>query len=395
MPSLSARTRAQEEPAAASATQVHVLATPQRPFTLYSGQRLKHAQIAYKTFGILNAARDNAILVFHALSGSAHLTGTDLDGPGTPFWTDECHEGWWDQMVGPGRAFDTNKYFVICANYLGSCYGSTGPASHNPETGRHFGASFPWLHIRDIVNSQVGILDALGIRTLHAVVGSSMGGFCALDFAVRFAPRVKHVIALATGLNATMLSRCLLFEQIMAIESDPAFLAGDYGLDAPPSTGLALARMISHKTFVSLDFMSTRARGAAVQQAPEIKSYRMAYPIESYILHQGRKFTTRFDANSYLRIIGAWQCFDMVRDFAVGDAADIFPRCQQQRWLVFSIDSDVCFYPGEQAELVDALKSARVPVRYITVHSEKGHDSFLLEPDLYAPHIVWELEARG
>lgn len=365
---------------------------PEDPFTFQNGGSAGDITVAYETYGRLNAAGDNAILIFHALSGSAHVAGKDPVGPGTELWTEECHEGWWDAFVGPGRAIDTNQYFVICANYIGGCYGSTGPSSINPETGKPWGSKFPYPTIGDIVDSQVRLLDRLGIRTLLAVVGASLGGFCVLDFAARYPLRVKCVVPIATGVRATVLTKALNFEQIYAIEEDRHFNGGDYYEGPRPNSGLTLARIISHKTFVSLSLMESRARKAIVQPEDYLSGYKLQHQLESYILHQGRKFVRRFDANSYLRIINAWQCFDLPRQLAKGNLQRALSRCVGQDWLLFSINSDSCFYPDEQSEIADALKASRIDYQHITVHSEKGHDSFLLEPELYAPYISYKLK---
>ena len=367
------------------------IATRENPFVLHDGSTLGPCTVAYETYGQLNAARDNAILVFHALSGSQHAAGHDPIGPGNEFWQDEAHQGWWDGFIGSGCAIDTERYFVICANYLGGCYGTTGPSTVDPATGDRYGSTFPWPSVSDIVDSQVRLLDKLGIRTLLATIGGSMGGFCTVDLAARYPDRVKVVIPIASGLRATVLSKVHNFEQIYAIQEDPDFQAGDYYDGPRPDRGLILARMIAHKTYVSLSVMEERARGEVLQPSDILSGYRLQHRIESYVLHQGRKFVRRFDANSYLRIVNAWQAYDLPRQQADGDAARALAPCHDQNWLVFSIDSDVSFYVDEQAEIAHALRANAIPFQYITVHSEKGHDSFLLEPDLYAPHIHFML----
>ncbi len=348
--------------------------------------------LAYETYGELNAARDNAVLVFHAMTGSQHAAGwcDSVEGVGER-WTDDCREGWWDGFIGPGKALDTRKHFVICANYLGGCYGSTGPASVNPATGRSYGSAFPRLALSDIVDSQMALIDSLGIECLHATVGASVGGMLALELATRYPDRVRTVIPISTGLAVTPLQRILNLEQAFAIESDPNFCAGDYYAGEPPNRGLALARMIAHKTFISLRMLSERARGEVVQGGAELTSYTVSSPEESYMLHAGRKFVRRFDANSYLRILEAWQRFDLLAGSGATDLGGLFERCRGQRFLTFSIDSDVSFYPEEQAEMVAVLKAAGVETVRMTVHSEKGHDSFLLEPELYTPMLQWAL----
>ena len=369
-------------------TQFVTIATPDVPFSLANGERLEHAELAYETYGELNGDGSNAILVFHALSGSQHAAGFTDSVPGIgERWTDECQAGWWDGFIGSGKAVDTDRFFVICANYLGGCYGSTGPASMNPETGKHHGAEFPRVSLVDIVRSQMALLDRLGIQKLHACVGASLGGLLSLLLATRFPDRVDIVVPFATGAEITPLQRLLNFEQIFAIESDPMFKGGGYSLNEPPNTGLAVARMIGHKTFVSLDAMQERANTEIIQRTDELPWYRLTNTLESYMLHQAQKFVTRFDANTYLRILNAWQNFNLLEGMPQMEISGLFKRCRKHRILVFTIDSDVCFYPDEQNHLVKLLKSADVDVTRITVHSDKGHDSFLLEPLLYQPYL--------
>jgi homoserine O-acetyltransferase len=362
------------------------------PFVTADGGVLPSVTIAYETYGKLNADRSNAILLFHALSGAQHAAGTNKSVPGTDDrWTEEMHTGWWDSFIGHGRALDTDKFFIICANYLGSCYGSTGPASTNPATGKPYGSSFPRVTVHDIVRSQLPILETHGIEKLHAVVGASLGGMCALDFAFHFPERVTNVIPIATGLRSHGLQQMHNLEQIIAITRDPAFGSGDYYGTTGPVHGLALARMISHKTFFYADAIEERAKVAIVQPETDIPWYRISSVLESYMLYQGQKFVRRFDANSYLRIIDAWQQFDLFKDAKSSGAHPLFSRCRDQQYLVFSIDSDCCFYPDYQSEICAELKKADVPHLRLTVHSEKGHDSFLLEPKLYTPHLAYAL----
>lgn len=368
--------------------------SPEDPLRLRDGGVLPGIRIAYECWGELNADRSNAILLFHALSGSHHAAGFNpaIEGVGD-LWQAEMHDGWWEDMIGSGKALDTGKYCIICANYLGGCYGSTGPASVNPQTGKPWGSAFPAVTTADQVEVFVRLLDHLGIETLHAVIGPSIGGMIALTFATRFPDRVRNVIAIAAGYKTTVLNRLILFEQILAIENDPYFNGGDYYGAKAPLYGLALARMISHKTFVHLDAIERRARQDVVQPDDVLAWYRVRDQFQSYMLHQGKKFVRRFDANTYLRIIDLWSRYDATHEGDAETPVDLFERSRLagQRWLVFSIDSDFCFYPEEQAELVKHLEEAKVDVMHITVHSDKGHDSFLLEPDLYTPHIKWLL----
>ena len=368
--------------------------SPVDPVRLRDGGHLPGVTLAYETWGELNPEHSNAVMIFHALSGSHHAMGLNRSIPGVGgLWQPEMHDGWWETMIGPGKAIDTDRYFVICANYLGGCYGSSGPASENPLTGKPWGSTFPAVSAADQVEVFIQLLDHLGIDALQAVVGPSVGGLIALTFATRFAARVRNVVVIASGFKTTVLNRLILFEQILAIENDPHFNGGDYYEGAAPLYGLVLARMISHKTFVHLDSIERRARQDVVQPDDVLAWYRVRDQFQSYMLHQGKKFVRRFDANTYLRIIDMWSRYDATQEGDAETPADLFERARLagQRWLVFSIDSDFCFYPEEQAELVKHLEEAKVDVMHIIVHSDKGHDSFLLEPDLYTPHLSWVL----
>jgi homoserine O-acetyltransferase len=363
---------------------------PLGDLTLRDGGRIPSAQLAYATWGELNEDKSNAILLFHALSGTHHASGHHPEPPeGCHYWTEELHDGWWNEMVGPGKAIDTDRFFVICSNYLGGCYGSSGPATINPETGKPFGSTFPHLNAADLVDVQISLLDHFGIEKLHSVIGPSVGGLLALTLATRHPERVGKVIPIASGFKTTVLNRLILFEQILAIENDKYFNGGDYYDSEDPRIGLALARMISHKTFVHLDTFERRARKQLVDEEEMLSWYQVRDTFQSYMLHQGKKFTERFDANTYLRIIDMWSRYNAVLQGDADTPEELFSRCQKagQKFLIFSIDSDFCFYPEEQSELVKHLEESGVDTMHITVHSAKGHDSFLLEPELYTPHI--------
>jgi len=304
---------------------------------LQSGEHFGPVTVAYETYGEANPDKNNTILLFHALSGSQHAAGISAPPPGIEkYWTDDCRLGWWDAFIGPGRALDTTRYQVICANYFGGCYGSTGPSSMNQETGRPYGSSFPDITASDIVDAQIRLLDHLGIQKLHAAIGASLGGMLAINLATRYPDRVSTLILMATGLRVTMLQRIHNFEQICAIEEDPSFQGGDYYNGPTPDQGLALARMISHKTFVSLSMLEQRARGEIIGRKDHLKRYALRHPVESYLLHQARKFVARFDANTYLKIMQVWQDFDLLKDTGASSPHAAFARCKGQRYLVFS-----------------------------------------------------------
>lgn len=360
-------------------TRFHTLSGP---FSPQKGGSLPEVTLAFEQYGEISHERDNVILVFHALTGSQHAAGWNETVPGLGVeWTEECRLGWWDPYIGPGRGLDTNRFAVICVNYLGGCYGSTGPSSIDVTTDRPYGSRFPELTLTDLVDSQMQLMAELGVDRVHAVVGGSVGGLMAVVVATRYPDRVKAVVPIAAGLNVTSVQVIHNFEQMFAIVSDPEFKGGDYYGGSGPDLGLALARMIGHKTFVSLDAMRARARSEVVQHE-DIGGYAVGHPLESYMLHQGQKFVRRFDANTYLRVMELWQRFDLAQEVGA-PVVELLERCRGQEWLVLSIDSDVCFYPEEQEAMVAALVGAEVSARWFTVHSDKGHDSFLIEPWLY------------
>ena len=372
-------------------TQFYHFNNKESPFELKCDEHLSSFTLAYEVYGELSEKKDNAVLLFHALSASQHAAGINENVDDlTVEWDKECQIGWWNEFIGPGKALDTNKYFIICANYLGGCYGSTGPGSENPETGRPYGSDFPRVTITDIVKSQIELINDLGINQLHATVGSSLGGLMAISLAAQYPNKVKNVVALASGIKTSVLQRIHNLEQITAIESDKDFSEGNYYDGRNPEKGLALARMIGHKVFISLATLERRA-SKEIKKEEDSSWYQIQSSIESYMLHQGQKFVKRFDANTYLRILDAWQSFDILKESGFNNFKDMFSRCNHQNYLIFTINSDVCFYPHQQEELRKALSEGGINPMHITVHSEKGHDSFLLEPELFAPHIDYAL----
>jgi len=372
-------------------TQFYHFNNQEYPFELKSGAKLTNFTLAYEIYGKLSENKDNAILLFHALSASQHAAGINDSVEGLSVeWDKECQTGWWEGFIGSGKALDTDKYCVICVNYLGGCYGSTGPYSKNPETGKPYGSDFPRVSIKDIVNSQMELINHLGIKELHATVGSSLGGLMAISLAAQYPNNVKNIVALASGIKTSVLQRIHNLEQITAIESDKNFSNGDYYENDYPKEGLSLARMIGHKVFISLGTLEKRA-SKEIKKEEDSSWYQIQSSIESYMLHQGQKFVKRFDANTYLRILDAWQSFDILDECGFNDYKEMFSRCSHQKYLIFTINSDVCFYPHQQEELTTALSKGGINPIHITVHSEKGHDSFLLEPELFAPHINYAL----
>jgi len=331
---------------------------PPNEFLLESGEKIGPVTVAYETYGALNSGRDNAILIFHALSGDAHVAGNN---------------GWWDILVGPGKAFDTDKYFVICANILGGCKGTTGPSSINPKTGKPYGLSFPQITIADIVNVQLKLLDHLKIKTLMATTGGSMGGMVALQLAVSYPDRVKNIIAIAT--SARVSAQNIAFDVVgrKAIIQDANWSGGDYYDKTPPNDGLSIARMIGHITYLSDKSMRERfgRRSTGIGSDPQ-------FEVESYLQYKGAAFTERFDANSYLYITKAMDVFNLA-DCGNGSLSKAFEPCKNNRFLVIHFNSDWLFPEYQALEIVDALKDNFINVSYRVIDSTYGHDAFLLE----------------
>ena len=351
------------------------------PLVLESGIALGPITLAYETYGRLNESRDNAILLLHALSGDAHAAG---------WYAGDAKPGWWDNMVGPGRPFDTERYFVICSNVLGGCQGSTGPSSSNPATGKPYAASFPVLTIGDMVAAQVRLIDRLGIERLLAVAGGSMGGFQALEWATALPERVRGAILLAT--SARSAPQTLAWNAIgrRAIMSDPRWRGGDYYDGEPPADGLAVARMIGHITYLSEPSLE-RKFGRAYQDGdgPAFTLER-EFAIESYLDYQGISFNARFDANTYLYITKAMDYWDLSARYGSLDAA--LAR-SQAAFLLLSFTSDWLYPTSESIVIADALRRIGRPVTHAELASSAGHDAFLVDDEAQAPLIEEFLES--
>lgn len=365
------------------------------PLPLKYGGELPGVRVAYETYGQLNESKSNAILLFHALTGSQHAHGYNPEVPGTgTLWREENHLGWWDAQIGPGKALDTDKFCIICANLLGSCYGTTGPTTPNVHTGKPWAGLFPRVAATDQAIMHARLLDHLGVKKLHAIVGPSIGGLMGLTFASLYPERVGKVVSIGSGYKCSMMNRLQLFEQILSIENDPRFKGGFYDPGDPPSHGLALARIIGHKSFVCLDALENRARQEVAGGSPLLSWYSLQSSSESYMLHQGTKFALRFDANSYLRIADLWAHYNAPHELGCSSMQELMKgaRAAGQKWLIFAINSDLCFLPTEQLDFARQLATAGLDVEMVTVNSEKGHDSFLLEPELYDPALKPFLE---
>ncbi len=343
-------------------------AGPPGEMPLRSGASLGPITLAYETYGRLNEARSNAVMICHALSGSSHAAG---------YYAGEEKSGWWDNMIGPGKAVDTDKYYVICPNIIGSCYGSTGPGSLDPLTGRPYGLRFPLFTIADVVRAEKNLLDLLGIPSLLGVVGGSIGGMQALEWAAAYPGMVRSVIPIASTCKRSALSIGLCEAQRQAIMADPDWNNGDYYNREPPRKGLALARIIGHITYLSEASMQ-RKFGRRLQDNTAFKfDFTTDFQVESYLHHQGRKFVDRFDANSYLYITKAADYFDLGDQRGDGSLVRAFSRTAA-KYLVISFSSDWLFPTSQSREMVRAMTKAGRDVSFCEIDSDAGHDSFLL-----------------
>jgi homoserine O-acetyltransferase len=345
--------------------------TVDKPLALDGGKTMASYTIAYQTWGMLNGDKSNAVLIFHALSGDSHVSGEHEDG----------RTGWWDLMVGPGLAFDTERSFIICANVLGGCKGSTGPGSTNPATGQPYAMEFPVVTINDMVRAQRPLLDVLGIKKLHAVSGGSMGGMLALAFTQLYPEVVEDAIVLASA-HANH-AQGIAWNKIgrRAIMNDPLWREGNYydQPEGPPKHGLAVARMIGHVTYISEGAMD-RKFGRTLQAAEkESYSFDVDYSVESYLRHQGQVFHERFDANSYLYITRAIDYFDFSAKTG-GDLAAAFAGTRA-RFLFLSYDADWLYSPERMETMAVAARTAGREAVHHKIHAPLGHDAFLVQKE--------------
>lgn len=339
-------------------------------FLFESGGSIPELRLRYETYGHLNAAKDNAVLICHALTGDHHCAGV--------YSMDERKQGWWNFMVGPGKPINTSEYFVICANALGGCQGSSGPGSINPETGKPYNLDFPKLTVRDMVRAQSLLLDSLGIERLHAAVGGSMGGMQTLQWAIDYPERVGRYIALACGARHT--AQAIAFNDTgrQAIITDPGWQQGNYTADAGPGQGMAVARMMAHITYLSdvgMESKFGRRRRASAKEHFDVE-----FEVESYLRYQGRRFVTRFDANSYLYLTKALDRFDLHGP----ESLDATLSAVTAPGLVVGFTSDWLYPPQGNRELVEALLRLGKDASYAELAMDYGHDSFLVRaPKLY------------
>ena len=356
------------------------IATPQflhfpDPLPLQSGASIRDYTLAFETYGTLNAERSNAVLVCHALNASHHVAGLYEGQPRS--------EGWWDNMIGPGKALDTQRFFVIGVNNLGSCFGSTGPMHLNPDTGEIYGADFPVVTVEDWVDAQARLLDQLGIQQLAAVLGGSLGGMQALGWTLQYPERVRHAVVVASAPNLT--AENIAFNEVArrAIVTDPDFHGGHFFRHGVvPKRGLRIARMIGHITYLSDDVMNEKF-GRQLREGLELKysTQDVEFQIESYLRYQGDKFSEYFDANTYLLITRALDYFDPARAHC-GDLARAL-ACATAKFLLVSFSTDWRFAPRRSREIVKALLDNKRCVSYAEIDAPHGHDAFLLDDARY------------
>ncbi len=362
-------------------------ATPQtahftQPLALASGAMLREYDLAYETYGTLNADKSNAILICHALNASHHVAGTYPDA--------ENSEGWWDNMIGAGKPVDTDKFFVIGVNNLGSCFGSSGPTTFNAATGKRWGADFPLVTVEDWVDSHARLLDQLGINTLAAVMGGSLGGMQALCWSIRYPSRVRHALVIAAAPNLS--AQNIAFNEVarQAIMSDPAFHDGHFAeKNTVPKNGLTVARMIGHITYISDDQMEKKF-GRGLREGLKF-SFAPEFQIESYLRHQGEKFSAYYDANTYLRVTKALDYFDPAREHGGDLGRALSPATA--KFLVISFTTDWRFSPARSREIVKALLDTNKAVTYAEINAPHGHDAFLLDNPQY--HAVVRQYLQG
>jgi homoserine O-acetyltransferase len=346
------------------------------PLLLQSGALMTDYTLVYETYGALNADHSNAVLVCHALNASHHVAGTYVDERGEPGST-----GWWDNMVGPGKPLDTDKFFVIGVNNLGSCFGSTGPMHVNPATGKPYGAGFPVVTVEDWVNAQARLADLLGITQFAAVMGGSLGGMQALAWSIMYPQRIRHCVVIAS--TPKLSAQNIAFNDVarQAILTDPDFHGGDfYAHGVVPKNGLRVARMIGHITYLSDDDMAEKF-GRDLRSGEYQFGFGIDFEIESYLRYQGDKFSEYFDANTYLLITKALDYFDPARQFD-GDLTRALANTQAQ-FLLASFTTDWRFSPERSREIVQALVNNRRKVSYAEIDAPHGHDAFLLDDPRY------------
>ncbi len=359
--------------------QLFSFASQESPFELRCGKSLSEVTVSYETYGELNDDKSNAVLICHALTGSAHAAGKNSE--------EEEKPGWWDTMIGPGKSFDTNKYFIVCSTILASCYGTTGPRSVNPDTGELYNLDFPMTTIYDMVNVQEKLMQHLQVAKWLAVAGGSLGGMQALQWAVSFPDKVHSCLPIATAANCSPLSIGFNWVGRESIIKDEKFQNGQYPTGSQPEKGLSTARMIAHMTYLSDASMQNKF-GRKLQEMDDVNyEFSHNFQVESYLNYQGNQFVNRFDANTYLYITRAMDYFNLADEAnGQGELAQAL-SVSQCEFCIVSFSSDWLFPPYQSVEIVNALAENKRTATYCNIQSDAGHDAFLLEVDTLAPII--------
>lgn len=358
-------------------TEYFTFCEPPHTLKLSNGKKLGPITLAYETYGTLDENKSNAVLILHALSGSAHAAGYHSDKDKAP--------GWWDTYIGPGKAFDTDRYFIICSNVIGGCSGSTGPASINPSTGKPYALDFPMVTINDMVNAQKKLIDHLGIKKLLSVAGGSMGGMQALQWTISYPDMVESCIGIAT--SASLSAQGIALNEVgrQAIFNDPKWNSGNYYESSIPKAGLSLARMIGHITYLSEKHMHEKFGRKFQDSANAGNDMNPEFMVESYLRHQGVKFVERFDANSYIYITRAIDHFDLRADYG-GSLTAAFENVSAN-YLIISFTTDWLYPTSNSKEIVRALRVNGKNVNYTDIETDNGHDAFLLPNEVLEKNI--------
>ena len=358
------------------ATNLVTLELPSDGFTMWRNGRLSHVELAYESWGQLSTDKQNAILIFTGLSPSAHAASSQKDPS----------PGWWEYMVGPGKAIDTDRFFVVCVNSLGGCHGSTGPISINPETGKKYGIDFPDLCVEDIAASGHLLMRQLGVEKCHAVVGSSMGGMASIAYALMFPGKVKHLLSFSSALQALPLSVAMRSLQREIIRSDPAWQKGHYSLDQQPVSGMALARKLGLVSYRAADEWNSKFDRRRIDEDQKSRlPFGIEFDIENYLDYNAQKFVSSFDANCYQYLSRAMDWFDVAEHGA--SQADAMSKLDVTSALVIGVTTDILFPLRQQAEIAQVMESTGTCVEYIEIDSVNGHDAFLIDDEHFSPVV--------
>ncbi|MDH3633463.1 MAG: homoserine O-acetyltransferase [Gammaproteobacteria bacterium] len=361
---------------ATKATRQQTLKLDETGFSMWRGGNLPEVTLAFESWGTLSAAADNAILIFTGLSPSAHAASSDEDSS----------PGWWEYMIGPGKAIDTNRFYVVCANTLGGCYGSTGPGSINPETDENYGADFPDVTVEDIASSGYYLMRELGVEKLHAAVGSSMGGMSSIAYAMQYPGNIGYLVSISAATQALPLTIALRSLQREIIRSDPAWNGGQYTLDSKPLVGMSLARKLGLVSYRAADEWNSkfdRSRLPAEKLTGE--RFEREFEIENYLEYNAQKFINSFDPNSYLYLSRAMDWFDIAEH---GDSiSDGMSKIKVNKALVVGVTTDILFPSRQQKEIADIMRETGTDVDYVEIDSANGHDAFLIDDEQFSPVV--------